>query len=374
MAAASAAPAPIDAGPSVPLRDETFCPVVSGDLTLYPLAHDGLLMVGHFPYAVCDAAGRCDTPPDTLVADLDPMLGDYVSAAAGTWGHDMWLTSFRAHVEGSLGWTAHHDGRSWRNADRTVAGYRHVELLLSGSSDGTVVGVTTFEIDGVHATGAQAARQPPYLYGLETLSGPRARLPQTGGEPPVGLLALAHGQVVVIVEGADGRAALRSGHSSRIKLPSAPGCDAEYTNPLLLAGIDDGPVYVAGAQKCGDHEEPWLVRLDGATATALELPRGVDGLWGLAVTHDGTAWLGAGDAVAVRAPDGTWSRALLPPFDGQTCLAGQIVARTDADLFVHASCGKRSVVFRTSCPSPLLPPADAPGSDAQAPRRRPLGR
>jgi hypothetical protein len=364
---------PVTATPPLHVRPTTFCPVASGDVTLFPLAHDGLLMAADRPLAVCDATGVCAPLPQSVLDALGPQMGDSVTAAAGEWGRDMWLTSFRLHIEGSLGWTVHDAGHGWRHEDRVAAGWRHVHTQLRASSDGAVAGIASFEIDGLHATPAQAEAGPPGMAMLEQLSGPRVGLPRLQPHDlPAALLLRARGQAVVAVDrvtsGEGHTLVLRTGRADPIPVPApAPGCD-EDTDRVLLEGLDAGPVFVAGNRRCAGPWRPYLARIDATSATPIDVPAGVGAFGALALLHDGTAWLTADGSLVVRAPDGAWSQAPLPAgSDGAPCLAASVVARTDADLFVLARCGAQSRVFRTQCPCTELPPAPPAAARSRPP-------
>ncbi len=364
-------------------RSEALCSVTRGrELSLQRLLDGELLVSAPTPAARCDASGRCEVLAASALSRLIP-FDARTTAAAGAWEREAWLTIHRTSGEGNDGTVLRLRSGRWQRADRTERGWRPVYVRMSASSDGRIVGIATFEVDGLRATPAQIERGPSNLYRMDVLAGPRApELPAIAEtDTPADVITMAGGVTHVLIERVENRAArmlvLRSvpggSGAASIELPVPPGCEPAGTVHDDIDAARDGAMFVSGGRRCGARRSGYLARIDGERAESIEVAAPIGPIETLAVEPGGTVWVADAREMYVRMPAGEWLHAALPAdLRDQGCRTVQLAARDTGDVFVVAECANAGrVLLRTRCPSPVLPNLNVALPEGTAPRLSP---
>ncbi len=320
---------------------------------LFRMVGDALLITGSLPVTACDGSGTCtDVAAEANVPDA--LALKHVIAAGGRWGREAWLTLVKRVGEGVQYRVVHLAAGRWREEMHAERGWVPVYQRMATSPDGRVVGIATFQVDGVHATAAQIQAGSGHVYRVDAIAGGVAVPPVRNNETPLAVALPGGSESLVLMErvvGGQGRALLlRTGvlGTREIQLPLPNNVAGAQLELHEMAVSPAGVAFVAGA--VSGTSRGYLARVDAAGAASLEVPGAVGPIEDLAIESDETVWAEAGARLFARSPAGRWEQVPVAPRPGGSCLAEDVEVRAPGDVFVSARCGAQQFVLRTRCP------------------------
>jgi hypothetical protein len=330
-------------------------------LSLFSLEKEVVVAAAATPLLVCHTDGECRAPADAAaqLRPPQPMTSARITAMGGRWPQAVWLTRSLTVGEGREYETYRLRNGRWVEVRRAGTPF-YVWYLQITAWGKRVLGLASFQRNGLAAGHAHRADRPPPHERLLVVEGTRAHLPPIATNvSALQVLALPGGELLLLgerVEGARGETVVqrwRRGRltSSTLPLPASCSDQARATlDPKAIDGPSASGAFVAGRVNCDSKEHGYLARLIGDRWRSLESPVPRE-IHSISVQADQTLWA-ASDELWRRSPGGAWARAALPAKAGARCRPLTVRARGADDLLVLAACataqGAISVVYRTA--------------------------